>query len=76
MVEPWDDVTDAEKVESDCKKVEYDGLIWGESERIAVSESKSKIKLQCTLKNGKSTVEQIRKLLEEVEGVEDVQIID
>ena len=76
MVEPWDDVTDVDKVESDCKEIEYEGLVWGESERIAVSESKSKIKLHCTLKSEKSKVEEIRKLLEEVKGVDDVQIID
>ncbi|XP_017470520.1 PREDICTED: probable elongation factor 1-delta isoform X1 [Rhagoletis zephyria] len=73
-VKPWDDETDLKVMETEIRKIETDGLLWGASKFVPVAFGIQKLSISCVVEDDKVSIDW---LTEEIEKLEDyVQSVD
>ncbi|XP_053958649.1 probable elongation factor 1-delta isoform X1 [Anastrepha ludens] len=73
-VKPWDDETDLKVMETEIRKIESDGLLWGASKFVPVAFGIQKLSISCVVEDEKVSIDW---LTEEIEKLEEyVQSVD
>lgn len=73
-VKPWDDETDMKAMETEVRKIQTDGLLWGAAKLVPVAFNIQKLQISCVVEDDKVSVDW---LTEQIEGIEDfVQSVD
>merc|ERR1711963_1131717 len=73
-VKPWDDETDLKEVETMCRAIEMDGLVWGSAQLKPIGYGIMKLRITCVVEDAKVSSDD---LVEQIEGFEDhVQSVD
>ena len=73
-VKPWDDETDLKEVETMCRAIEMDGLVWGTAQLKPIGYGIMKLRITCVVEDLKVSSDD---LVEKIEGFEDhVQSVD
>lgn len=73
-IKPWDDETDMAVLESEVRKIETDGLLWGAGKLVAVGYGIRKLQITCVVEDSKVGTDFLE---EEITGLEDyVQSVD
>ena len=71
---PWDDETDMKALEVEVRKIEMDGLIWGQSKLVPVAYGVKKLQIGCVIEDDKVSTEILE---EKICAIEDyVQSVD
>jgi len=73
-VKPWDDETDMKQMETEVRKIETEGLLWGASKLVPLAFGIHKLSISCVVEDDKVSIDW---LTEEIEKLEDlVQSVD
>jgi len=73
-VKPWDDETDMKVLETEVRKIQMDGLLWGTSKLVPVGYGIKKLQIATVVEDDKVSIEE---LTEQIEALEDyVQSVD
>jgi len=73
-VKPWDDETDMKQMETEVRKIQMDGLLWGAAKLIPLAFGIHKLSISCVVEDEKVSIDE---LTEEIEKLEDfVQSVD
>merc|ERR1712004_661096 len=73
-VKPWDDETDLKEVETMCRAIEMDGLVWGSAQLKPIGYGIMKLRITCVVEDEKVSSDD---LVEKIEAFEDhVQSVD
>lgn len=73
-VKPWDDETDMKAMETEVRKIESDGLLWGAAKLVPLAFGIHKLQISCVVEDDKVSIDW---LTEEIEKNEDfVQSVD
>eukprot|EP00092_Neocalanus_flemingeri_P027110 GFUD01029397.1.p1 GENE.GFUD01029397.1~~GFUD01029397.1.p1 ORF type:complete len:624 (+),score=190.11 GFUD01029397.1:161-2032(+) len=66
---------DEKEVLQECRNLKLLGVTWGKGQLIQISDKKSNIKLECSVKQSKTNADFIKNALEDLDTIEDVTII-
>lgn len=73
-VKPWDDETDMKAMETEVRKIQTDGLLWGAAKLVPLAFGIHKLQISCVVEDDKVSIDW---LTEEIEKNEDfVQSVD
>ncbi|RUO96881.1 LOW QUALITY PROTEIN: hypothetical protein BC936DRAFT_141307 [Jimgerdemannia flammicorona] len=73
-VKPWDDETDMEALTAAVKRIEMEGLLWGQHKLVAIGYGIKKLQINIVIEDDKVSVDE---LSEQITGLEDyVQSVD
>ncbi|XP_032670603.1 probable elongation factor 1-delta [Odontomachus brunneus] len=73
-VKPWDDETDMKEMESEVRKIETDGLLWGASKLVPLAFGIHKLQISCVVEDDKVSVDWLIEKIQEIENY--VQSVD
>ncbi|KAK0179566.1 hypothetical protein PV327_005307 [Microctonus hyperodae] len=73
-VKPWDDETDMKMLETEVRKIECDGLLWGASKLMPLAYGIHKLQISCVIEDDKVSVDWLSEKIEEI--TELVQSVD
>ncbi|XP_043287891.1 probable elongation factor 1-delta isoform X2 [Venturia canescens] len=73
-VKPWDDETDMKVLESEVRKIESDGLLWGAAKLVPLAYGIHKLQISCVVEDDKVSVDWLTEAIQEIE--EYVQSVD
>lgn len=73
-IKPWDDTTDMAQLEKEVRKIEKDGLLWGQAKLVPVGYGIKKLQIGAVIEDNKIYTDWLE---EEITGIEDlVQSMD
>lgn len=73
-VKPWDDETDMKQLETNVRKIEMEGLIWGAAKLVPVGYGINKLQICCVIEDEKVSVDELQEKIQEDEDF--VQSVD
>lgn len=73
-VKPWDDTTDMKLMETEVRKIEADGLLWGKSQLVPLAYGIEKLQISCVVEDDKVSVDWLTEQIQEIEDY--VQSVD
>lgn len=73
-VKVWDDETDLKEVETEVRKIEKDGLLWGVAKTVPLAFGISKLQIVCVVEDEKVSVDWLSEQIEELELVQSTDI--
>jgi len=73
-VKPWDDETDMKALETEVRKIETDGLLWGASKLVPVAYNIKKLQITCVVEDDKVSIDWLTEQIQEIEDF--VQSVD
>ncbi|XP_053974078.1 probable elongation factor 1-delta isoform X2 [Hylaeus anthracinus] len=73
-VKPWDDETDMAAMESEVRKIETDGLLWGAAKLVPLAFGIHKLQISCVVEDEKVSVDWLTEKIQENEDF--VQSVD
>ncbi|XP_076635862.1 uncharacterized protein LOC143348959 isoform X1 [Colletes latitarsis] len=73
-VKPWDDETDMKLMETEVRKIETDGLLWGAAQLVPLAFGIHKLQISCVVEDEKVSVDWLAEKIQEIEDF--VQSVD
>nr|XP_034186121.1 probable elongation factor 1-delta isoform X3 [Osmia lignaria] len=73
-VKPWDDETDMKAMETEVRKIECDGLLWGAAKLVPLAFGIHKLQISCVVEDDKVSVDWLTEKIQEIEDF--VQSVD
>lgn len=73
-VKPWDDETDMNIMETEVRKIETDGLLWGAAKLVPLAFGIHKLQISCVVEDDKVSVDWLTEQIQEIEDY--VQSVD
>lgn len=73
-VKPWDDETDMKVMETEVRKIEMDGLLWGAAQLKPLAFGIQKLSILCTVEDEKVSIDDLCEKIQEIEDY--VQSVD
>ncbi|KZC13680.1 putative elongation factor 1-delta [Dufourea novaeangliae] len=73
-VKPWDDETDMKDMETEVRKIETDGLLWGAAKLVPLAFGIHKLQISCVVEDEKVSVDWLTEKIQEIEDF--VQSVD
>ncbi|XP_015587955.1 probable elongation factor 1-delta isoform X3 [Cephus cinctus] len=73
-VKPWDDETDMKLLETEVRKIEADGLLWGAAKLVPLAFGIHKLQISCVVEDEKISVDWLTEKIQELEDF--VQSVD
>ncbi|XP_047348351.1 probable elongation factor 1-delta isoform X2 [Vespa velutina] len=73
-VKPWDDETDMKIMETEVRKIETDGLLWGAAKLVPLAFGIHKLQISCVVEDDKVSVDWLTEQIQEIEDY--VQSVD
>lgn len=73
-VKVWDDETDLKEVETEVRKIQKDGLLWGAAKTVPLAFGVSKLQIVCVVEDAKVSVDWLTETIEEIELVQSTDI--
>ncbi|XP_076173064.1 elongation factor 1-delta [Ptiloglossa arizonensis] len=73
-VKPWDDETDMKAMETEVRKIETDGLLWGAAKLVPLAFGIHKLQISCVVEDEKVSVDWLTEKIQEIEDF--VQSVD
>lgn len=73
-VKVWDDETDLKEVETEVRKIEKEGLLWGAAKTVPLAFGISKLQIVCVVEDAKVSVDWLTEQIEELEIVQSTDI--
>ena len=64
---PWDDETDMNAMLKEVKKIQMDGLVWGESKLVPVGDGINKLQVMCVVEDEKVSIDELQEKICDLE---------
>ncbi|CAG7786495.1 unnamed protein product [Allacma fusca] len=73
-VKPWDDETDMKVLETEVRKIEMDGLLWGSAKLVPLAYGIKKLQIATVVEDDKVSIDELTEKIQEIEDY--VQSVD
>lgn len=73
-VKVWDDETNLKEVETEVRKIQKDGLLWGAAKTVPLAFGIEKLQIVCVVEDAKVSVDWLTEQIEELELVQSTDI--